>query len=67
MPDAPACLAALGLTLPCAEADVKRVYRRKARSLHPDAGGDAVAFRALTRACEDALAFLARANGGHAG
>lgn len=32
--------------------EVKRAYRRKARVLHPDAGGDAEAFKEVTRAYE---------------
>lgn len=53
---APPCLTALGLPLDCTAADVRRVYRRQARELHPDAGGDPQAFIALQRVYEQALA-----------
>lgn len=32
--------------------EIKRAYRRRARELHPDAGGDEAAFKDLTRAYE---------------
>ncbi|HEY7064337.1 MAG TPA: J domain-containing protein [Chloroflexota bacterium] len=56
---APACLRLLGLELPCTEAAVRQAYREKARSLHPDAGGDARAFVALRAAYEEALRLVA--------
>ncbi len=53
----PACLRQLGLQLPCTEADVRHAYRRLARALHPDAGGDPRTFMALRVAYEEALRF----------
>ncbi|HEX5691525.1 MAG TPA: J domain-containing protein, partial [Roseiflexaceae bacterium] len=48
----------LGVSWPCTSADIKQSYRRKARVLHPDAGGDAAAFAELQAAYESALALL---------
>ncbi len=56
--DAPACLLALGLQLPCTPTDVKRAYRRLAKELHPDRGGDRRQFMELQRNCEASLRFL---------
>jgi hypothetical protein len=52
---APPCLAALGLTLAATEGDVRRAFRRQARTAHPDAGGTADAFRDLRTCYEEAL------------
>ncbi|MDP9310459.1 MAG: J domain-containing protein [Chloroflexota bacterium] len=51
----PPCFAVLDLAPPCTVADVKRAYKRKARELHPDNGGDNEAFIALQHAYEQAL------------
>lgn len=42
----------LGVERTADAAQIRRAYRRAARTAHPDAGGDAAAFRALTRAWE---------------
>ena len=39
--------AVLGLTWPLGTQDVKAAYRKKAKELHPDAGGDAELFQEL--------------------
>jgi molecular chaperone DnaJ len=44
------------------EDDIKKAYRRKARQLHPDQGGDAEAFKELTAAYEVLKNPQARAN-----
>jgi len=55
----PACLKALGLSLPCSEADVKQAYRSLAKTSHPDRGGDAQQFLALHSNFEKALKLIA--------
>jgi hypothetical protein len=50
----------LGLTARASAEDVKSAYRRRALTLHPDRGGDAVQFRALHAAYEEALRRLAK-------
>lgn len=52
----PPCLARLNLTFPCTAADVRRAYRKMAKRLHPDQGGQAEEFLALQTAYEQALA-----------
>lgn len=42
----------LGLDRSCSPEDVKRAYRRKARVMHPDKGGDAEKFKELSAAYE---------------
>lgn len=54
-PRRPAFIRALGLLPPYSIADVKKAFRVKAVRLHPDAGGDPVAFKALHFAYERAL------------
>lgn len=54
----PGCLYALGLEMPCTEADVKRAYRRLAEKMHPDRGGDREAFLRLQCELEEALEFV---------
>lgn len=52
-------LSPLGLTaLPNSQADLTQAYRRRARHVHPDAGGDPVAFRTLTEARDAGKAWL---------
>jgi hypothetical protein len=57
--DTPRCILALGLTLPCTEADILAAYRRKVKRLHPDRGGDRREFLRLQAHFEQAMAFLA--------
>lgn len=42
----------LGVDRSATEEEIKRAYRRRARELHPDAGGDEAEFKELTRAYE---------------
>lgn len=49
--------AVLGLKPTATEAEVKAAYRAAARRLHPDAGGDEVAFRELAAAAKQASAY----------
>lgn len=58
----PACVAALGLHLPCSEDDLKRAYRRRVKSLHPDHGGDRRRFLYLQRQFEEALEVIGAAD-----
>ena len=51
---AAADVAALSLTRPFTEADVRAAFRRKAKVAHPDGGGSSEAFTAL-RAAHDRL------------
>lgn len=48
--EAPDALAVLGLSGPAGPDEVKQAYRRRARELHPDAGGDAEQFRRVQEA-----------------
>lgn len=50
-------LATLGLSLPCTQADVRRAYKRLAKTAHPDAGGSHQAFIKLKQAHDSALRF----------
>lgn len=52
--DAREALGVLGLRGPAGAEEVKRAYRRLARDLHPDAGGDVERFR-IVQAAYDAL------------
>ena len=54
----PGCLLALGLKLPCTEADVKQAYRELAQVHHPDRGGDREEFASLQRNFDNAIEFL---------
>jgi hypothetical protein len=56
--ETPACLRALGLSLPCTEDDVKEAYRRLAKELHPDRGGDVRRFLLLQQHLEQAHHYL---------
>lgn len=51
----------LGLPATATEAEVKAAYRQLARRLHPDAGGDEAAFRALREAAELATSYASGA------
>ena len=52
---APACLATLGLDATATADDVRRAYRRLARETHPDHGGDAERFHAVSNAYSVAM------------
>lgn len=56
-PEAISDLAELGLEPPCSSADIRQAYRRKARTAHPDQGGDQRAFIRLQNAYRRALAY----------
>jgi hypothetical protein len=56
----PACLATLGLSLPCTVAQVRAAYRERVRQAHPDQGGSHEAFIALQAAYEEALRLCRR-------
>jgi hypothetical protein len=56
--DTPRCVLALGLTLPCTEADILSAYRRKVKRLHPDRGGDRREFLRLQTHFEQAMALV---------
>ncbi len=57
--DTPRSILALGLTLPCTEAQILVAYRRKVKQLHPDVGGDRREFLRLQAHFEQAMAFIA--------
>lgn len=52
----------LGVAHDASDDDIKRAYRRRARELHPDTGGDPEAFKELTAAYEVLKNPQARAN-----
>jgi len=52
----------LGVTRDASEEELKRAYRRKAREVHPDQGGDEESFKELTAAYEVLRNPTARAN-----
>lgn len=54
----PGCLRGLQLELPCGLEDCKQAYRRLAKELHPDRGGDRRRFLRLQRDFEASVAFL---------
>jgi hypothetical protein len=54
----PRCLAAMGLRLPCTEAELMGVYRIRVKELHPDLGGDRKRFMRLQADFEESLEFL---------
>lgn len=53
-------LADLGLTLPCTRDEVRRAYKRLAKTAHPDRGGSHQAFIKLKQAHDSALRFAVR-------
>lgn len=59
----PACLRALDLKIPCSEADVLAAYRERAKTLHPDRGGDLQQFLRLQQHFEQALAVVRSSQG----
>ena len=56
--DTPACLIALGLSLPSSREQVLSAYRRQVKLLHPDRGGDRAKFMRLQRQFELAMEFV---------
>jgi len=54
----PECLTVLGLLPPVTLEDVKQAYLAKARTAHPDRGGDPAAFLRLQKAFEDANEYV---------
>ncbi|MCA9169094.1 MAG: J domain-containing protein [Planctomycetales bacterium] len=56
--ETPNCLRAFGLQLPCNEHELKEAYRRRAKELHPDRGGDIHKFLTLQQQFEQAQHFL---------
>jgi len=59
----PACLRAFDLKMPCTEAEVLAAYREKAKTMHPDRGGDLKSFLRLQKNFDKALK-LVRGNDG---
>jgi len=47
----------LGVAVDALPEAVERAFRQRARTLHPDAGGDAVAFRSLVEARSTLVAY----------
>lgn len=62
--ETPPCLKALGLSLPCTQADVRRAYRDRAKKLHPDRGGDIQRFLALQQHFEQSISYLQQREAG---
>jgi hypothetical protein len=56
--DTPACLIALGLSLPSSREQVLTAYRQRVKLLHPDRGGDREKFMRLQRHFEAAIEFV---------
>lgn len=54
----PDCLVVLGLLPPVTLEDVKQAYLAKARTMHPDRGGDPVQFMKLQKAFDEANEFV---------
>ena len=57
-PDIPECVALLGLRPPLSLEDVRQAYHAKAMAMHPDRGGDPVAFVRLKAAFEEATDYV---------
>ena len=57
-PFTPSSISALGLTMPCTEADLWRAYRERVKELHPDRGGDRRSFLRFQAQFEEALDYL---------
>jgi hypothetical protein len=51
----PTCLRTFDLQLPCTEAEVLAAYRERAKTMHPDRGGDLQQFLRLQKHFEAAL------------
>lgn len=60
--DTPACLIALGLSLPSSREQVLAAYRQRVKLLHPDHGGDRAKFLRLQRNFELAMQFVDEEN-----
>jgi len=57
-PYTPPSISALGLTMPCTEADVLKAYRARAMELHPDRGGNRRQFVRVQKQFEQAIRHL---------
>jgi hypothetical protein len=57
-PYTPPSISALGLTMPCTEADVLKAYRTRVKELHPDRGGDRQQFLRVQTQFEEAIRYL---------
>lgn len=57
-PHHPRCLTVLGLLPPVTAEDVKQAYLAKAKSMHPDRGGDPAEFVLLQKAFDEANEFV---------
>lgn len=56
----PACVARLGLELPCTLEEVKTAFRQQSKAVHPDRGGDNDAFILLRTSYEQAVDYVSR-------
>ena len=56
----PACVARLGLELPCTLEQVKTAFRQQSKAVHPDRGGDNDAFILLRTSYEQAVDYVSR-------
>ena len=57
-PYTPRCFTALGLNMPCTEAELLEAYRQRAKQLHPDRGGDQRQFLRFQAHFEEAVRYL---------
>jgi hypothetical protein len=55
----PSCIRLLDLSWPCTTQDIKRAFRAKVKTVHPDNGGSSEDFQALHRAYKEALTLVA--------
>ena len=57
-PYTPRCFTALGLSMPCTEAELLDAYRQRAKQLHPDRGGDQRQFLRFQAHFEESVRYL---------
>ena len=57
-PYTPRCITTFGLSMPCTEAELLDAYRRRAKLLHPDRGGDQRQFLRFQAHFEEAVRYL---------
>ena len=60
--DTPPCIAALGLSWPCTEVQIKDAYRKLAEKNHPDLGGNRQKFLMLQSHFEQAVRLVQQPN-----